>query len=146
MKLDVISSGLVCLVLGAMTACGGAASLPPAASPAAEAQAPTAAADGPQVGASCGESSRPDVQQWQSAVLTAIGRDTQYELFDYVFENDKVYVGLRTASLGLTDAQLEAVRQVDAQYAHGPVEAREHGDLLLARAWAPSSGGLARAE
>jgi hypothetical protein len=103
MKLVAICPGFVCLVLGAMTAAcgGGAASVPPASTPAAQAQeaqpqAQARAQDGADVGASCGESWRPEVHQWQSATLVAIGRDAQYELFDYVFMDGCVYIGLRT--------------------------------------------------
>jgi hypothetical protein len=148
MKLVAIASGLVFLLLGATTsACGsGAASVPPASMPpaaaqppAAELQLPAKSQDGVEIGASCGESWRPELHEWQSTMLAAIGRDSEYELFDYVFMDGSVYLGLRTASLGLTDAQLEAAHKVDEQFAQGPVLARERGDLLLARAWAQSA-------
>jgi hypothetical protein len=151
MKLVAISSGLVGLVLGAMTlGCGGgAASVAPASMPAGQPPAPQLQAtsqDRMVIGSSCGESWRPEVQQWQSAVLTAIGRHDQYGLFDYVFIDREAYVGLRYGSLGLTDAELEAARRVEAQFAHSPVEARERGDLFLVRAWATPGAAVARAE
>jgi len=151
MNLVKISSGLVCLVLGSlMVACGGgAASVPPPSTPAAQppaAQPEAMSQDGMFIGSSCGESWRPEVQQWQSAMLSAIGRDGQYELFDYVFVDGTVYVGLRYASLGLTDAQLEAAHRVESQFAQGPVAAVERDEVLMAHAWATSSGALARAE
>jgi hypothetical protein len=151
MKLVAISSGFVCLVLGAMTfACGGgAASVPPASMPAGQPPAPQVQAtsqDGVVIGSSCGESWRPEVHEWQSAMLAAVDRHDQYGLFDYVFIEGAAYVGLRYASLGLTDAELEAARKVEAQFAHSPIEARERGHLLLVRAWAPPGGAVARAE
>jgi hypothetical protein len=155
MKLVAICSGLVCVVLGAVTsACGGgAASGPLASMPAAQSPDPQPSAqreatsqDGVEIGPSCGESWRPELHLWQSTTLTAIGRDGQYELFDYVFVDGGLYVGLRKTSLGLTDAELAAARSVQVQFARGPVEARERGDLLLGRPWASKSGALARTE
>jgi hypothetical protein len=112
----------------------------------AQPQAQARSQDGVDVGASCGESWRPEVHQWQAATLTAIGRDAQFELFDYVFMDGRVYIGLRTQSLGLTDAELDAARRVEAQFSRGPVEARERDGVLLGRAWAAPGGALARAE
>lgn len=152
MKLVAISSGLACLVFGAMSvaACGGgAASVPPASMPAAEPepQPQAKSQDGLEIGSSCGESWRPEVQRWQSAVLKAIGRDGQYELFEYVFVKGIVYVGLRTSSLELADAELEAARQVNAQFSQDHITTREEGNLLMVGAFAmPSSEGLARGE
>jgi hypothetical protein len=142
-------SALTYLVLVAITpACAGSASSVPSAATPVQPEVPLpqaqATQDGVEVGSPCGESRYPQVGRWQSAMLKAIGREGQYELFDYVFADRTVYIGLRTT--GFSDAELGAARQVEAQFASDPVETRERGDLILARAWTTSNTPIARAE
>jgi hypothetical protein len=151
MNIVKIAARSSCLVLGSLAvACGGvAATVPAAAQPTgaaplvAEGALPATMSAGVFVGSSCGESWRPEVQQWQAAILHAIGRDNQYGLFQYFVGDGTVYVGLPYKALGLTGAEMEAASRVEPAFTNA-AEERDH--LWLAHAWASRSGALARAE
>ncbi len=148
-----------CLVVGSlMMGCGGAAAT--GASPAtaitpSQVQPSALEAGNPPIashedllaGSSCGESTRPDVQHWQEALLHAIGRDGQYGLFEYVMIDGGVYVGLRYGPLGLSGAEMAAATSVQQQFAGAPVATTSRAERWLGRAWSPASGApIARAE
>jgi hypothetical protein len=91
----------------------------------------------------------PQALKWQSDLLHAIGRDGQYALFDYVFDDggpsEKVYVGVSYEPLGLTAAQMDAANAVQAQYATTPLAATARDGIWMANAWLDSAGGVATA-
>jgi hypothetical protein len=92
----------------------------------------------------------PQAQKWQSDLLHAIGRDGQYALFDYVFDDsgpaEKVYVGVSYEPLGLSPAELEAANAVQARYAVTPIGSTSRDGIWLANAWLNSPQGLATAK
>jgi hypothetical protein len=86
---------------------------------------------------------------WQSSLLKAIGRDGQFELFDYVFADvstgERVFVGISYETLGLSPEQLEAARAVQARYAAAPLGASERDGIWMAKAWPEAGGAVAAA-
>jgi hypothetical protein len=92
----------------------------------------------------------PQALKWQSDLLHAIGRDGQYQLFDYVFDDtgpaEKVYVGVSYEALGLNAAQLDAGNAVQAQYATTPVGATAREGMWMGNAWLNAPGGVATAQ
>jgi hypothetical protein len=90
----------------------------------------------------------PQARQWQSDLLHAIGRDEQYALFDYVFDEsgraEKVYVGVSYEPLGLSPAELDAANAVQARYAATPMGSTSRDGIWLANAWLNGPEGLAK--
>jgi hypothetical protein len=92
----------------------------------------------------------PQGLRWQSELLHAIGRDGQYELFDYVFttgaEGEKVYVGISYAPLDLSPAELDAAKAVQTRYATTGVGASERDGIWIANAWSEPGRAVADAK
>lgn len=105
------------------------------AAPAPAAAAPAPARDAVVMGPTEGASQDPAILEWQNAILKAVGREGQHQLFSLVLVNESsgptAYVGIDPAALGLSAEERAAADEVQAKFANAPVRSATRASLWV---------------